>query len=194
MKYSVLVILSLLSYYHKYEQKNEYYDSFTHIDVPDVITSHIDVLSAQFEHLKASGEELEGSTTFEKITSYFTFWMPSTPTTDEIPITPKMGSFLLSLYDWVHTNGMYRKAICSSHGTATIFGPDPSQTTELLQNILQFAAGIFSDVHNLYQACYTKLCMIIFLCLTEDKNSAVLLHNSEIGCYISTPLNKVRNY
>ena len=187
-----MLVLSILSYYQKFEGSNPYFKALGSAGIPEeVIRGHIAVCTSELASLKSSGVVPDTpNTVFERVTSIFTFWIP-TPEPTTTPMIPSMGGLLLSVYDWVHVNESYRKALCSPHGGATSFGSDPNQATELLQDLLQFASGIFTDVHGLYQACYTKMCMTIFLCLTEDPGSAELLHSPEIGCYIPSLVEKV---
>lgn len=200
--------MSLLSYYQKFENTNPYFISFGNLNNSEYFDDHVRLFADHILKIQ-SGIDLISSNVadqnqpgvFGKMASYLTFW--STPQSQSSSssngMIPFMSGSLLSIYDLVHCNSSYRKSICSplsnnNNANANNNNNNELLINELLQNLLQFCSSIVSDIHTLYTACYCKMCFTIFLILTEDKNSASLLHDPEIGTLIPSLFEKVKNF
>ena len=182
-QYQALQVLSLLSYFQKFEQINTYSHSMRQAADKELLQDIVVIFEHQLEQLKSQGAISDPASLFERFSTFVSFW--SAPT-EEKPsyLIPGMSIFLLCLYDWVHENAPFRRMICGRQNRRE----GGCEVSLLLRLLLQFAAGIFAEVNHLYQACYTKMCMIILLCLTEDQDCAYLLHDPEIFSGVLSPL------
>src|SRR3990167_8266413 len=98
-KFTAILIISILSHYRKYEQKNSYLLSIIEFNENKPFFSVLLFsIFRQFKLLSSSPSlapsELPPSNTLEKITSFVTFWMPS-------GIYPFPSSFLLPLVSFL---------------------------------------------------------------------------------------------
>ena len=183
LRYQALQVISILSYYQKYEQSNHYASLIGEVDKGAVVAQVQATLERQFELLVTEQNLTQSEGVMSRLSTLVSFWTP--PATEEskpLYLLAGMSSFLLCMYDWIHCNAHFRQRLCSPDQPSEGKAGEPVAVSTLLQMLLRFASNIVSEVNNLYQAVYVKICSIIMLCLTEDGDSAALLHDPQIFC------------
>jgi hypothetical protein len=191
-KNTTIFIISLLSHYNKYERQNVYVSLLSELDSNLIIQQQLFVLWSQ---LRTNSSQQAGSAAaggISQLGSYFSSWF-SLSSTETTTTAPNVGPVLLSLYDWVHCNKVYRRLLCSNRLSGGA-DPYPVQTPAcpiVLEEFLQFLGGVLDTVQSLQQACSSKIGLIALLCLVEDPESCAALHDTANGCYLPSPLVKV---
>ena len=88
------------------------------------------------------------------------------------------GTTLMGLYEFVHLNKHFSRTSVSALVTETDSGP------LLMKHFLNFCTFIVENIQDVQQAYYVKLAFLVILCLTEDNDACLILHDKDSGCII----------
>eukprot|EP01114_Cavostelium_apophysatum_P007878 TRINITY_DN2008_c0_g1_i1.p1 TRINITY_DN2008_c0_g1~~TRINITY_DN2008_c0_g1_i1.p1 ORF type:complete len:671 (+),score=159.93 TRINITY_DN2008_c0_g1_i1:184-2196(+) len=196
--FDAIFLLSVLVNYRKHEAKNMYIEKMASIKSREVLESIANVVEVQCADCNNfyAAAMLPKSGIYGKLTSYLWSMIPIGSEAEAKSISPSnTGAVLLALYELVNLNRDFFTLLLTTEPPATTkLRPSPSgnslvpppSKTKIIPQFFQFCSFLFTDVKDVRSVSYAKLCLIILEILTEDKQTARIMHSNDLN--ITVPI------